>query len=523
MNTKQVSSLLFILLIAVVFTLQFGPGSSGCGRLTPGDPNAVAVVNGVEISATEYRQAYASQLNRLRQAGIPESQARLFGMPQQTLNGLVDSILLAQAAKKAGVVPSDEDVRELLFQIQAFHDQDGKFDYERYKTDVRQRFNKTPQGFEQELRDDIASQRMLALVTESAAVSEAEVKARFFREEDQAGLTFVRFQPSQFTAQVQAPTPEELQAFKQQSAEAIKSDYDQNQFVYQQPERIKARQILVKYPADATPEQKAAAQTKAADLKKQLAGGADFAKLAEEASDDQGTKAKGGDLGWVERGGWDPALADAAFPLKAGEITEPTATNVGVHLVKVEEKQAPQKKELAQVEDEIARKLWNKERAKTLARQAAEGALAQAKTTGKSLAELFPKVEPAEGEAQNPFAPPAGAQTPQASEVAPFPVSSDFVPTLGPAPELVKAARAVTEAPKLVDQVVNVGEAFVVTQVTLRKQPTEADFAAKKDEFRDQALEAKKMELRDQYLKTLREQGDVQTNPETVDRIVGQG
>lgn len=521
MNATKLGSLLFILLIAVVFTLQFGPGSSGCGAMTTSDAKPVATVNGEKISAQDFRRAYANQLFRLRQAGIPESQAKLFGLPQQTLNGLVDATLLAQAAERHGIKPSDEELRKELFQIPAFHNETGKFDYQRYRQEVTQRFGKTPQSFEQDLREELAASRMLALVEESAAVSESEVKSRFLREQDQVQLQYVRFLPAQFTAQVKPPTAQELAAFKTAQEAAIKADFEQNQFSYSQPERAKARQILVKFPENATEAQKNTAKEKAQNLKQQLEGGADFAELAKKESDDAATRANGGDLGFVERGGWDATLAEAAFALQPGQVTAPVETRVGVHLVKVEEKQPAKKKELAEVSDEIAKKLWNKERAKELAKAAAEGALVQAKT-GKTLAQLYPKAQPAEGEQQNPFAQ-APSTKPEASDTQAFSVHTEFVPTLGPAPELVRAATAVETTPATLDQVFPVGEGFVVAQVTLRQRASDQDFTAKKDQMRDEALNAKKFELRDQYLKSLREGGQVQTNQDVVDSLIGQG
>lgn len=515
MKATKLGSLLFILLIAVVFTLQFGPGSSGCGNLTPGDPNAVATVNGEEITSLEFRRAYANQLVRLRQAGIPESQARLFGLPQQTLNGLVDEALLSQAAKQAGIKPSDDELRKQLWEIQAFH-KDGKFNFERYHQEVTQRFGKTPQAFEAELRESLAAQRMLALVEESAAVSESEVKARFFREEDQVALEYVRFQPAQFTDDVKPPTAQELATFREANAAAIKADYEKDQFVYSQPERIKARQILVKIPENATAEQKEQAKQKAQQLREQIEGGKDFATVAQASSDDLGSRGKGGELGWVQRGSWDAALADAAFPLEVGGMTQPIETRAGFHLIKVEEKQAPRRQELAEVQDQIATKLWSRERAKELARQAADAALVQAKSSDKTLVELFPKATETAAGAQPP-------QTPEAMETQAFSTNTEFVPTLGPAPELVKAASAVQNAPVLLEKSYPVGEGFVIARATLRKRATEADYAAKKDEFRNEAVTAKKFELREQYLKSLREKGNVKLHQEIVDQLVGQG
>src|SRR5690606_37372562 len=108
-----------------------------------------------------------------------------------------------------------------------------------------------------------------------------------------------------------------------------------------EPERVHARQILIKLPQDATAEQKAQAKEKLAAVRAEAMGGQDFAALATQHSEDPGTKAQGGDLGWVERGVFEQQLGDLVFGLQPGGITEPVETQFGLHLVKVEEKQAP--------------------------------------------------------------------------------------------------------------------------------------------------------------------------------------
>lgn len=84
-------------------------------------------------------------------------------------------------------------------------------------------------------------------------------------------------------------------------------------------------------------EAKAKAREIADDLKKQLDEGADFAKLAEEYSDDPGSAANGGDLDFFTRDRMIKEFSDVAFALKPGEISDPVETQFGVHIIKVEE------------------------------------------------------------------------------------------------------------------------------------------------------------------------------------------
>ncbi|WP_205519752.1 peptidylprolyl isomerase [Pyxidicoccus caerfyrddinensis] len=519
LNPRKVFSLVFIIGIAVVFTLSFGPGSSGFGGTGAATtaPGSVATVNGKEIPMRDFATAWARQMNFLRSQGspIPESVARQFGMHTQVLDRLVNTELLAQAAERHGITASDDELRKLIHQNPDFQ-KDGVFDMERYKQVLRDFYRKTAPDFETELRRQLGAQKMLDVVRANAVVSDDEVRARYEKQGNQAKVVFARFLPTMFAEKVPAPTPAQLAEWKKAHEKEIKDYFEANRFVYQQPERIHARQVLVKLAPDATAEQKAQAKAKAEALRKEIEGGKDFAAVAKESSEDPGSKARGGDLGWVERGSWEPALADAAFALKAGEVTQPVETKFGVHLVKVEEKQAAQDKKLEDVSDEIATTLYKQDRAKEQARAEAEKALASVKG-GKTLKELFPS------EKEQPALLRFETETrPEAVETDSFTAEGEAVPHLGPAPELVKAVFAVS-APQPLDQVFPVGEGFVVTQVVERQKPDTAGFDKRKDELRTQAQQAKQIELTESFLKSLKKTGTVVTNTEAIDSVVGAG
>ncbi|MCB1476918.1 MAG: peptidylprolyl isomerase [Rhodobiaceae bacterium] len=79
-------------------------------------------------------------------------------------------------------------------------------------------------------------------------------------------------------------------------------------------------------------------EDEAKDIRKQLAGGADFAELAKEKSKDPGSGPDGGDLGFFTKDSMVPEFAEAAFALEPGAISEPVKSQFGWHIIKVEEK-----------------------------------------------------------------------------------------------------------------------------------------------------------------------------------------
>lgn len=107
--------------------------------------------------------------------------------------------------------------------------------------------------------------------------------------------------------------------------EAVKAWYEQRKVQFAKPE-VKAAHILVKE------------ESQAAELKKQIEGGADFASLAKEHSTDKGSGAQGGDLGWFTKDKMVGPFAEAAFAANAGDLVGPVETRFGFHIIKVEDK-----------------------------------------------------------------------------------------------------------------------------------------------------------------------------------------
>lgn len=111
----------------------------------------------------------------------------------------------------------------------------------------------------------------------------------------------------------------------------------------QELEFLQARHILIRYKGSPVPLREGQKElteeeslAKAADLRKRIIGGEDFAKLAKAESDDVGSGNVGGDLGNFKRGQMVPAFEQAAFAAKLNEVTEPVKTQFGYHIIKVE-------------------------------------------------------------------------------------------------------------------------------------------------------------------------------------------
>ena len=191
-------------------------------------------------------------------------------------------------------------------------------------------------------------------------VDDAEAKAYFeenrdsYKAEEQVNVKFIKVNPADLV------TPEEVEAY-----------YKENQGEFTTPEAVKARHILKKFPDNATDEQKAETKTTAEQLLKtinaELAAGADFAELAKKHSEGP-SAAQGGALkgrnpklppgDYFARGDMVKPFEEAAFDtLNPGEVSGLVETSYGYHIIKLEEKKAPEIQPFASAQYEIQQKL----------------------------------------------------------------------------------------------------------------------------------------------------------------------
>jgi len=119
----------------------------------------------------------------------------------------------------------------------------------------------------------------------------------------------------------------------------LKKYYRDNEKNFIIPESIKVRHIFVQATKDATVEEKAKARSKAEGALQRLKKGEDFARLAQELSEDSDTSKKGGELGLISPGKTNSEeFEKAAFALKAGEISDVVLTPYGYHIIRVDER-----------------------------------------------------------------------------------------------------------------------------------------------------------------------------------------
>jgi parvulin-like peptidyl-prolyl isomerase len=144
------------------------------------------------------------------------------------------------------------------------------------------------------------------------------------------------------------------------SDEDVERYYNLNGKNYRANERAHIRHILLSLAENAPPERVASVAAKGRELHQRIAAGEDFAALAREHSQGAG-HAEGGDIGWVNRGTLVAGIEEMAFQkLSVGQVSEVFRTSMGIHIVKLEGRDAGKPVPLSSVAPRIKEELLNK-------------------------------------------------------------------------------------------------------------------------------------------------------------------
>lgn len=145
----------------------------------------------------------------------------------------------------------------------------------------------------------------------------------------------------------------------------IQAFYNKNKASYSIPEQIKLRMIVLREgTAGDVPSGENKSQT-ADEIRAKLVAGAEFDRMAEMYSEDEGTRDTGGDWGWIERGTLNEQLSNVAFSLRPGQVSQVVNLGDSYYIMLVEAKKNASIKPMSEVRDEIEKNLIQQERMKS--------------------------------------------------------------------------------------------------------------------------------------------------------------
>jgi parvulin-like peptidyl-prolyl isomerase len=261
----------------------------------------VAKVNGQIITLSQLEQEVQTTLERLGPAPTPEEeQARLEQLRPETLNRMVDNMLVLQVAEERGL--------------------------------------RVPARFFEEWKKGVMEQ--MKLTSEEEFVRQVELQGtsvETIQKNFEESLLLQEVRRMEVDSKVSVSEPEIGDRYREHIAE------------YTEPAKIRLREIVVKFDATTEVDQ----GQKARRLLQEIRQGADFAEVARMHSESSSREA-GGDLGFFEKGELTDALEKAAFALSPGEVSDVIRMESAFYVVRIEEKVDEKVKTLEEVRSEVA-------------------------------------------------------------------------------------------------------------------------------------------------------------------------
>lgn len=356
------SRLMLGVMVLLIFPSFVFFGIQGYSGFREGGAQTVAKVDGQAITRGEWDQAHQRNIERLRRQ-MPDVDVKLLETPQmkrETLDGLLRERVLLVAASKMNLVPDDARVQRLFVtdpQFAGLRNPDGSVN-----RDLLAAQGMSSQMFVQQLRQEFGARQVLAAVSQSSfepqAIAAVALDALLQRREVQ----LQRFDSAAYVAKVN-PTDADIEAYYKANEaqfrapeqanidyvvlsldvlgkgvvvpeEDLRRYYAENASRYTRAEERRASHILVQVDADKPKAEKDAARARAEELLAQVRKNpASFAEIARKNSQDPGSAAQGGDLGFFGRGMMTKPFEDAVFAMKPDEISNVIETDFGMHII----------------------------------------------------------------------------------------------------------------------------------------------------------------------------------------------
>ncbi len=368
-------------LVVLAFVLLYIPDFLRGSATGAGLNEAVASVEGRDITVNQFRRAYQRQIQQYRAAygaNMDERLLKQLGIDQRIVQQLVEEEAALAEATKLGITATDEEVKHRILAIPAFQENGQFIGYERYRQMLQMQEPPLRENeFEEQVRRSIVIEKLQSALTNWITVTDAEVEADFKKRNEKVKLAVVTLPIDKFREGVKVDDAEiaawfeqhtndykipekrkvryalvDVQAIRERiqvSPQDVQRFFEDNQQQFSTPEQVRASHILLKTEG----KDEAAVKKQAEDLAARAKAGADFADLAKKHSQDESNNAKGGDLDFFGRGQMVADFDKVAFAMKPGEVSAPVKTEFGYHVIKLTETRAASQRPLAEVRAQI--------------------------------------------------------------------------------------------------------------------------------------------------------------------------
>ena len=369
----KVTMWVLLILISVSMVITLVPGL--VGGSTTNSPDTVASVGGQDISLFEVQR----HLNMvLHGQSPPELLKGVYA--KQVLDQMIFSRALDLEAQRLGISVTSQEESERIKQLLPSAFEGGGFAKDRYVAEVQNRLGMSVPEFETFLRDDMLMEKFRRLVTASVSVSPSEIENEFRRRNEKVQIEYALVKPAELASSIH-PTDAELSTYYSKNAgryqvpekrsaryalldlaklrenatvsdDALRAYYNAHLDQYKVENRAHVEHILFKT-IGKTDAEIAEIRQKAEDVLKKAKSGANFEDLAKKYSEDDATKPKGGDLGWIVEKQTVPEFEQAAFSVPKGSVSDLVKTQYGFHIIKVLDRETAHTKPFEEVRGTI--------------------------------------------------------------------------------------------------------------------------------------------------------------------------
>ncbi len=387
----------FVMLVLIVPSFVFF-GIQGYDRM--GDGNNLASIGSQNINQTEFDNAMRGQLDRYKQILGNNFDPKQFDTPEareNVLNSLIAQKIVSIEAQRSHLLASDDKLRDLIKTMPGVVN-DGKYDAEAYKRVAASQGFRNTDSFEAKLRVDTGVQALSATLQNGTTVPNTLSNALATAQERSYSVQELLFKPESYADKVKFEAADVEKFYKEKikqfevaerakveyvvfdtasvaksitvSDADLKAYYEQSKNRLGQAEERQASHILIKTEAKASDKDIADAKAKATAFYEQAKKDpTQFAKLAKENSQDPGSGAQGGDLGFFKRESMVKPFSDAAFGMKDGEISPPVKSDFGWHIIRLTGIKAANVKSYDAAKDELETELKAQQTSKKFAEQ----------------------------------------------------------------------------------------------------------------------------------------------------------
>lgn len=349
-------AIIIIIFIGIPFAFQGVQSYIGGGKA-----DAMATVNGLEISEGEFLQVYQRARQRIIDAAggkFDPEQINEKELKKNVLQGLIKQKLVVMQAIEAGFRVGNSQLAESIKVMDQFQ-LEGGFNQEQYATTLRQQ-GFTEQQFEGLLRQDLVSNQLQTGISNSVFVSNKEARDTYRIVNQKRDISYMVISAGRFI-NADAGSDDEIKQYyelnKEQfripekvkleylrlsiddlaksvkvSDEDIRAYYEQQKANFSTPEERQVSHIMLKLAAGDKAE---AMREKLTGIRKMILAGSSFEEMAKLHSEDKGSAGAGGDLGIYVNGMMDDVFDKAVLALSSGDVSDIIETKYGIHLVKL--------------------------------------------------------------------------------------------------------------------------------------------------------------------------------------------